>query len=373
MIVLLSGAKKNIGDFIITDRARTLLEHISGDTIHHLPNWEPLDSHEDLIASSRAVVVAGGPGYRPPLYGGVYPLFSDPTTLPRIGVPLCFLGLGWKGDPGDRFDLAHYRFTPRTMSLLQALGDGARYSARDPLSAEVLARNGLHGEMTGCPVWYHLDSLGKPLIVPTVIRRLVFTPPEQRVFHEQSQELLGRLRKMWPDTEIIVAFHRGLEADDFTKASVSEALQSYAAFARHLGCRVEDVSSDLSRISFYNECDLHVGYRLHGHLYFLSKRRPSILLEEDGRGRGATVALGAPGVRAWRLTWSSRVARGLSSGAAARRLARRFPVKAARRDAVSDALTILRAELATDFAVCAAVPARIDDTWPVMRKFVEDV
>jgi len=90
MIVLLSGAKKNIGDFIITDRARTLLEHISGDTIHHLPNWEPLDSHEDLIASSRAVVVAGGPGYRPPLYGGVYPLFSDPTTLPRMAFRCVF-------------------------------------------------------------------------------------------------------------------------------------------------------------------------------------------------------------------------------------------------------------------------------------------
>jgi hypothetical protein len=373
MIVLLSGAKKNIGDFIITDRARTLLEHVTGDEILWMPNWEPLDGREEEIASARAVVVAGGPGYRPPMYGRVYPLFSDPAVLPRLGVPVCFLGLGWKGEPGDDFNLAHYRFTPRTMGLLHALGEQASYSARDLPSLEVLARNGIDGVMTGCPVWYHLDSLGKPLTVPSQIRRLVFTPPEQRVFHEQSREVLRGLRAAIPDAEIIVAFHRGLEADEFTRPAVAEVLKGYAAFARGLGCRVEDVSRDLTRIAFYDDCDLHVGYRLHGHLHFLSKRRPSVLLEEDGRGRGATETLGAPGIRAWSLTWSSRLARGLSSGAVARRLARRFPVKAARHEAIAEALATVRSEIASGFAGCAAVPARIDAMWPVMEAFVRRI
>jgi len=373
MIVLLSGAKKNIGDFLITDRVRALLSHVLGDEILWLPNWQPLDGHEEEIAAARAVVVAGGPGYRPGMYGSVYPLFSDPGTLPRLGVPVRFLGLGWKGDPGDDFNLERYRFTERTLALVRALGDRGRYSARDHLSLEVLRRNGIDGVMTGCPVWYHLDSLGTPLRIPSEVRRVVFTPPEQEVFHQQSREILYGLRAMLPAAEIVVAFHRGIAADAQTPPAAAALLARYAAFARDLGCRVEDVSYDLERIAFYNDCDLHVGYRLHGHLYFLSRRLPSILLEEDGRGRGATEALGAPGVRAWELTWSSRAARTLSSPRAARIMARRFPVKAARAAAVPEALATVRAEIENGFARCAAVPGRIDATWPVMEAFIRDV
>lgn len=373
MIVLLSGAKKNIGDFLITHRVRALLEHVLDEPILWMPNWESLDGREDEVAAARAVVVAGGPGYRPGMYGSVYPLFSDPATLPRLGVQIRFLGLGWKGDPGDDFDLARYRFTGRTMALVRALGDKAGYSARDHLSLEVLQRNGIAGVMTGCPVWYHLASLGKPLRTPAKIRRLVFTPPEQDMFHAQSREILKGLRGLVPEAEIVVAFHRGITADAQTPPDKAALLTDYAAFARNLGCRIEDVSYDLARIAFYEECDLHVGYRLHGHLHFLSQRLPSVLLEEDGRGRGATEALGAPGVRAWELSWSSRLSRSTSSARLAQVMARRFPVKTSRPAAVPEALAVVRDEIETGFKRCAAVPARIDATWPVMEEFVRSI
>jgi hypothetical protein len=373
MIILLSGAKKNIGDFLITDRARALLEHVLGEEVVMLPNWQPLDGREEQIASARALVVAGGPGYRPSMYGGVYPLFTDPSVLPGLGVPVRFLALGWKGDPGDDFDLVNYRFTPRTMTLVRALGRGARYSTRDHLSLKALQRNEIQGVMTGCPVWYHVESLGKPLKVPARIDRLVFTPPEQKIFHEQSRVILRGLRTMLPQAEIVVAFHRGIEADEHTPPAAAAPLREYARFARGLGCRVEDVSYDLARIRFYDESDLHVGYRLHGHLHFLSRRLPSVLLEEDGRGRGATETLGAPGIRAWSLTWSSSLARTASSAALARRLARRFPVKTARPDAVGETLAVVRQEMETGFRRSATVPAVIDTTWPVMKAFIEQM
>lgn len=107
MIVLLSGAKKNIGDFLITHRARTLLEHVLGEPILWMPNWETLDDREDEIAEARAVVVAGGPGYRPAMYGGVYPLFSDPATLP-----------GWASR--SAFSASAGRATPATISTSRA-------------------------------------------------------------------------------------------------------------------------------------------------------------------------------------------------------------------------------------------------------------
>jgi hypothetical protein len=42
--------------------------------------------------------------------------------------------------------------------------------------------------------------------------------------------------------------------------------------------------------------DLHVGYRVHTNIYFLSHRKPSILIAEDSRGKGLLDTLGGVGV-----------------------------------------------------------------------------
>ena len=47
-------------------------------------------------------------------------------------------------------------------------------------------------------------------------------------------------------------------------------------------CEVIDVSYDEKKIDMYLDFDLHIGYRVHAHIYFLSKSKPSILLHEDG-------------------------------------------------------------------------------------------
>ena len=44
MIVLLSGAKKNIGDYLITDRARILFDHLLDDEIIILDRFKDLES-----------------------------------------------------------------------------------------------------------------------------------------------------------------------------------------------------------------------------------------------------------------------------------------------------------------------------------------
>src|SRR5690606_4746413 len=41
----------------------------------------------------------------------------------------------------------------------------------------------------------------------------------------------------------------------------------------------------------YDQFDLHVGHRLHGHIGFLRRRIPSVLLMEDARSRGFSASL----------------------------------------------------------------------------------
>ena len=105
------------------------------------------------------------------------------------------------------------------------------------------------------------------------------------------------------DSNIIVSFHRGIgEVDEFTPEADAINTEKLANHALKLGFEVADVSYDADKLNFYNDCDLHIGYRVHAHIYFLSKRLPSILIHEDGRGNGVTEALNSPGINAYKVS-----------------------------------------------------------------------
>ena len=59
-----------------------------------------------------------------------------------------------------------------------------------------------------------------------------------------------------------------------------------------IGVESRDISYSRDGFDIYNDCDLHIGFRVHAHIYNLSMRNISILIEEDGRGAGVNEALG---------------------------------------------------------------------------------
>ena len=157
--------------------------------------------------------------------------------------------------------------------------------------------------MTGCPVWY-ADSFA-----PVRLRRLPAGGPRQIVvsnagitkdpaFHEpvamQSVELLGLLRSAFPQARLIFTFNGGID----TKYS-APCNRRIATWLSQNGVEYHDISGDSSGFALYEDCDLHVGYRLHSHLHCLSKGIPSILIEEDARAADANLTLGTPGPKAY--------------------------------------------------------------------------
>ena len=199
MYTVLSGAKINMGDFLITQRAKELLTHLRPEhTLLQLPHWESLDPHLDQLNRSAAVIILGGPGYQPRFYPGVYRLTQD---LARITVPIIPLGLGWKGYPGDWETVRNYRFTGESLQALRRIAAGTPYlGCRDHLSREVLRRNGIpNGLVTGCPTWFHLPSLGQPLRTPRTVSALVVTPAQRAMYQQQSIELLTGARATLPE------------------------------------------------------------------------------------------------------------------------------------------------------------------------------
>jgi hypothetical protein len=67
-----------------------------------------------------------------------------------------------------------------------------------------------------------------------------------------------------------------------------------AEYARARGFQVFAARSPEEAQAFYNGCDLHVGSRLHAHLYFLSQAKRSFLSAVDGRSAGMARTLGFP-------------------------------------------------------------------------------
>lgn len=288
MITILTGAKKNIGDYLIGDRAKSLLKEFVDDDILELDRFKDLTPHLDQINSSRALILCGGPAYDEDIYPGIYPLVND---LSRIKVPIIPFGLGWSGKP--IFQPKAFTFKPEALDFIQSIHSKIeKSSCRDIVTEKILNNQGIKNViMTGCPVWYSLPDIGKKA-KNTTIKKIVVTTPAGKHLWNQSNEVLKSVKKQFPEAEIIYSFHRGIYPGSGTplRQGLSYMLMSFLGFIN--GAKIVDVSYDLSKIKFYDECDLHVGYRVHAHLYFLSKRIPSILINEDGRGLGMTESLG---------------------------------------------------------------------------------
>jgi hypothetical protein len=210
MYTVLTGAKINVGDFLITHRCKKLLKQLRpGQELFQLPAWEPLEAHLDTINSGDAVVIMGGPGYQTRFYPGVYKLTR---RLDDLRVPVIPMGLGWRGFPGDFETLKEFTFDEPSMAALKRISAGTRYlGCRDYLTLEALRRNGISNAlMTGCPAWYDLGSIGKKMRAPRAVRRLVFTPSQGALFVDQSTRLLGVLADLFPEAERFCSFHHGI-------------------------------------------------------------------------------------------------------------------------------------------------------------------
>ncbi|HIP33308.1 MAG TPA: polysaccharide pyruvyl transferase family protein [Bacteroidia bacterium] len=286
--IILTGGLKNVGDYLIAYRAKKLIEEYVTTDIIEYNRWEKLDDYLEIINSSKGIIICGGPGFSENMYPNTYPLVEN---LEDIKVPITTLGVGWSGFPINRPE--EFKFTKDAHKLMQKIhNSSAFYACRDEISELILKKEGYSNTlMTGCPVWYDLDNLNKELKEKKEIKKIVFTTPADQKLIFQVIKLINMLKKKFPNAIIYNSFHRGIEADKYTSWKGSLVYKLMAKYGELRGLKTVDTSYDLSKIDFYEDCDLHIGYRVHAHLYFLSKRLPSILLSEDGRGVGMSEAL----------------------------------------------------------------------------------
>jgi hypothetical protein len=294
MFALMTRANKNVGDDLIHQRGRRLFEHAAPGTPYVIGNaFKRLD--EALPAAERdalrGIIVPGGPGARRDITK-IYPFLEDARTR---GIPVYFLGVGSRFFPGS---LTHAGpiLDDASAERLRTLSQHAPIGVRDYLTRRALEDCGVRAQLNGCPAWYALEQIDQRPPLPKRVERIAFTTPADLPFFMQSIALLRRVRSALPSARILIGLHHGLSFDD---VAMAEAHERVLDAARELRCEHVDLSGSSDNLRAYDDCDLHIGYRVHAHIYFMSLRKPSFLLAEDSRGIGVLHALGGVGRSAW--------------------------------------------------------------------------
>jgi hypothetical protein len=103
-------------------------------------------------------------------------------------------------------------------------------------------------------------------------RNIVSDPHREDLYFNHTELLINGLHERFPNADIAFAIH-GNNSPGFIQIAKKHSLVVHECF------KDPEVGLDV-----YDTCDLHVGFRVHGHVSALKRRKYSYLLEQDGRG-----------------------------------------------------------------------------------------
>lgn len=297
-IAFLSGAYKNAGDFLIESRCMELLTYFIKDiSIDKFLRNEITGKCEELN-NYDAIIIGGGP-----IYGKkVERNLPIAEMLEAIKKPLMVIGGGWYGSVGSYEATYNYMFSDLSKQFLSKVDqDGLGLSCRDIYSYRTLIKEGFKNVyLTGCPAWYNIDTISKQKIAgkSAEIKTVVISDPALDKNIGTAVEVARAVRARYSDAKVTFAFHRGITSTRsvwgkrLTKDDLRESVKRYCD-------DIIDISHSADGFSIYDDCDLHIGFRVHAHIYCLSMRKRSVLIEEDGRGAGVNQILGLPSLKSY--------------------------------------------------------------------------
>lgn len=297
-IAFLSGAYKNAGDFLIESRCLKLLEFfIKNLSIDKFLRNEIAGKCKNLNQYD-AIVIGGGP-----IYGKKIERNLPITEMMEvIEKPVMVIGGGWYGDNGSYEEMYNYKFSSLSKQFLKWVDqNGLGLGCRDIYTYRTLLKEGLENVfLTGCPAWYNIDKISETQVIRefSEVKKIVISDPARDKNLNMALDTVKTLRRRYPDANITFVFHRGITSSStvgkgkLTKEELSKLVKEY--------CNdVIDISHSDDGFSIYDKCDIHVGFRVHAHIYCLSMRKRSVLIEEDGRGAGINQILGLPPLKAY--------------------------------------------------------------------------
>lgn len=291
--VTLTGGKNNAGDFLIKHRAGDLLKELRSDReVIDMDGWKPFTAKElDVVNASKGLILLGGPALQEKMRPRVYGLSAN---LKDISSPIMTMGIGWYSHAGRWADTHNYPLNKPSEELLERIAeDGYLSSVRDYHTLNVLGSRGYDNFlMTGCPALYSLDHInsefdyGKPKKIGFSLG--VSLKASKRMELQMKNAILKTI-EIFKDSEVEVVFHHGIGENylksDGVAVDLAKAQVRFIKWLEVNSIAYVDISGSAENlINYYKLCDLHIGYRVHAHIFCNSISKPSVLLNEDGRG-----------------------------------------------------------------------------------------
>ncbi|MCR4619455.1 MAG: polysaccharide pyruvyl transferase family protein [Paludibacteraceae bacterium] len=286
-ILYMTGAVINAGDFLIEKRMIALLTKFMPDIkiTKTCRVGISYDDRLDYLNSFDAIIFAGGPIYQNSIYPKAIP-FVSMENLERIETPLFFLGGGCRGREEGVYNPIR-SISAETFTFFQkGIKNGVPLGCRDILTYRFLKRQGFENVlMTGCPAWYSLEHINSVEINKhkNSKMKICVSEPAKVSNLPIMERLIERLRKEWPTAEILLVIHR--ENKKNFEATLQRMKEKY-------GIQSVVIRDSSEGFNVYDDCDLHIGFRVHAHIYNLSIRNVTFLLNEDIRGFGVNQTLG---------------------------------------------------------------------------------
>lgn len=297
--LLVTNVITNGGDYLIASCGREVVyKFISKEECSYLSRCDKNCSELNL-GQYDAMIYIGGPLYEDRLLTkNAFPLLHKMKELKKR---IFFLGCGWYGSDGDHKKVYGFKFSDEALEMLKYVDETGILGCRDHLTARILKNNGLSNVMmTGCPAWYSKPEEMKVLQERGKIKKVVISdagltknPDTWNGKYSQMVSLIEYVCQKFENAEILFTFNNGIN----TKYSC-EYNNRVREFLVEKGIEYFDLSNSCNGFKLYDDCDIHIGYRVHSHIYSLTRNIPSILICEDARGAGLNETLGLEVIKA---------------------------------------------------------------------------
>lgn len=252
------------------------------------------------INSTRMLILAGANQLHDNF--SVIPGFSC-KDLEQIRVPIVPMGIGINGEEGKNDGMSD-----ETRSIMAFIHQRSKWSSwRCPLTMTYLIKNlpemSDHFLLTGCPVMF-LGQPGEHLpLAAHQPQTVVVTTTTRGRFWQRETQTIDFVHKTFPGARKILSQHqaprrvkirkriKGLLKCKLEHLHTPEALSGYA---KRRGFEIFHSNDAGDFLDLYRNTDLHIGSRLHAHLFCLSLRKSSFVTYVDERMTGFSQMLQFP-------------------------------------------------------------------------------
>jgi hypothetical protein len=186
-------------------------------------------------------------------------------------IPVFCVGSSWCCYPGIE-EQTKYKINPREKALLKYIKshDKSLITARDIYTKKFLHNNLIDCDMTGDLALYDINKLNTEYyhnkFIYKEIKNIAISLPHNQYHFNYCAQLKYEIEELF-GINVKLVTHQYLKHKEIFNDLI-------------------DLSGSYKNLDEYNNFDMHLGFRLHGHLWFLRNRKPSMFIAEDGRGLG---------------------------------------------------------------------------------------